>query len=106
MLGSPCCPEAVSAYWIWKEGLGPSLYTEREPGGSVRLLQVLFAQAAAERRPLPGLHSALCVSFSIQSEVSFEGAYGNLKRLCDKAAKTYHRLQESETRKLSPSKKR
>ncbi|EGW07060.1 Protein SMG5, partial [Cricetulus griseus] len=47
-----------------------------------------------------------CFSFSIQSEVSFEGAYGNLKRLYDKAAKMYHQLKKSETRKLSPSKKR
>lgn len=47
-----------------------------------------------------------CFSFSIQSEVSFEGAYGNLKRLYDKAAKMYHQLKKSEARKLSPSKKR
>ncbi|KAM9294609.1 nonsense-mediated mRNA decay factor SMG5 [Gastrophryne carolinensis] len=42
----------------------------------------------------------------IQSEVSFEGAYGNLKRLYDKAAKMYHQLRKTENRKLSPSKKR
>ncbi|KAK2084429.1 Protein smg5 [Saguinus oedipus] len=42
----------------------------------------------------------------IQSEVSFEGAYGNLKRLYDKAAKMYHQLKKCETRKLSPGKKR
>lgn len=46
------------------------------------------------------------VSFSIQSEVSFEGACGNLKRLYDKAAKMYHQLKKCETRKLSPSRKR
>ena len=38
--------------------------------------------------------------------MSFEGAYGNLKRLYDKAAKMYHQLKKCETRKLSPSKKR
>lgn len=48
----------------------------------------------------------LRVPFSIQSEVSFEGAYGNLKRLYDKAAKMYHQLKKCETRKLSPSRKR
>ncbi|XP_068108271.1 nonsense-mediated mRNA decay factor SMG5 isoform X2 [Hyperolius riggenbachi] len=42
----------------------------------------------------------------IQSEVSFEGAYGNLKRLYDKAAKMYYQLKKTENRKLSPSKKR
>ncbi|XP_038959682.1 nonsense-mediated mRNA decay factor SMG5 isoform X2 [Rattus norvegicus] len=47
-----------------------------------------------------------CYLRCIQSEVSFEGAYGNLKRLYDKAAKMYHQLKKSETRKLSPSKKR
>lgn len=46
------------------------------------------------------------LSSSIQSEVSFEGAYGNLKRLYDKAAKMYHQLKKCETRKLSPSRKR
>ncbi|XP_066218293.1 nonsense-mediated mRNA decay factor SMG5 isoform X1 [Saccopteryx leptura] len=47
-----------------------------------------------------------CYLRCIQSEVSFEGAYGNLKRLYDKAAKMYHQLKKCETRKLSPSKKR
>ncbi|KAL6032682.1 hypothetical protein STEG23_025046 [Scotinomys teguina] len=47
-----------------------------------------------------------CYLRCIQSEVSFEGAYGNLKRLYDKATKMYHQLKKSETRKLSPSKKR
>lgn len=62
---------------------------------------------SASRAPcLPGPHSAMCVSFSIQSEVSFEGAYGNLKRLYDKAARMHHQLKKCETRKLSPSKKR
>ncbi|XP_043935749.1 protein SMG5 [Protopterus annectens] len=42
----------------------------------------------------------------IQSEVPFEGAYGNLKRLYEKAAKMYRQLRKSETRKLSPSRKR
>ncbi|POI20360.1 hypothetical protein CIB84_015893, partial [Bambusicola thoracicus] len=42
----------------------------------------------------------------IQSEVSFEGASGNLKRLYDKAAKMYQQLKKCESRKLSPSKKR
>ncbi|XP_034865697.1 protein SMG5 isoform X1 [Mirounga leonina] len=47
-----------------------------------------------------------CYLRCIQSEVSFEGAYGNLKRLYDKAAKMYHQLKKCEARKLSPSKKR
>ncbi|XP_077012574.1 nonsense-mediated mRNA decay factor SMG5 isoform X2 [Tamandua tetradactyla] len=47
-----------------------------------------------------------CYLRCIQSEVSFEGACGNLKRLYDKAAKMYHQLKKCETRKLSPSKKR
>ncbi|XP_063506502.1 nonsense-mediated mRNA decay factor SMG5 isoform X5 [Pongo pygmaeus] len=47
-----------------------------------------------------------CYLRCIQSEVSFEGAYGNLKRLYDKAAKMYHQLKKCETRKLSPGKKR
>ncbi|KAM5200866.1 nonsense-mediated mRNA decay factor SMG5 isoform 1-T1 [Hipposideros larvatus] len=47
-----------------------------------------------------------CYLRCIQSEVSFEGAYGNLKRLYDKAAKMYHQLKKCETRKLSPSRKR
>ncbi|KAM5256604.1 nonsense-mediated mRNA decay factor SMG5 isoform 3-T3 [Ctenodactylus gundi] len=47
-----------------------------------------------------------CYLRCIQSEVSFEGAYGNLKRLYDKAAKMYQQLKKCEARKLSPSKKR
>nr|XP_019566651.1 PREDICTED: protein SMG5 [Rhinolophus sinicus] len=47
-----------------------------------------------------------CYLRCIQSEVSFEGACGNLKRLYDKAAKMYHQLKKCETRKLSPSRKR
>ncbi|XP_044771812.1 protein SMG5 isoform X4 [Neomonachus schauinslandi] len=47
-----------------------------------------------------------CYLRCIQSEVSFEGAYGNLKRLYDKAAKMYHQLKKCEARKLSPGKKR
>lgn len=47
-----------------------------------------------------------CVSSSIQSEVSFEGAYGNLKRLYDKAARMYHQMKKCEMRRLSPSRKR
>ncbi|OXB52614.1 hypothetical protein ASZ78_016917, partial [Callipepla squamata] len=46
------------------------------------------------------------VEATIQSEVSFEGASGNLKRLYDKAAKMYQQLKKGEGRKLSPSKKR
>ena len=46
-----------------------------------------------------------CYLCCIQSEVSFEGAYGNLKRLHGKAAKMYHQLKKCETRKLSPSRK-
>lgn len=55
-------------------------------------------------RPCQG--SAASVSLSIQSEVSFEGAYGNLKRLYDKAARMHHQLKKCETRRLSPSRKR
>uniref|UniRef100_A0A673STF5 Nonsense-mediated mRNA decay factor n=1 Tax=Suricata suricatta TaxID=37032 RepID=A0A673STF5_SURSU len=47
-----------------------------------------------------------CYLRCIQSEVSFEGAYGNLKRLYDKAARMYQQLKKCEPRKLSPSKKR
>uniref|UniRef100_A0A674CN33 Nonsense-mediated mRNA decay factor n=1 Tax=Salmo trutta TaxID=8032 RepID=A0A674CN33_SALTR len=39
----------------------------------------------------------------IQSETPFEGAYGNLKRLFDKAAKMYHQVKKQEMKKLSPS---
>uniref|UniRef100_A0A7N6AV42 Nonsense-mediated mRNA decay factor n=1 Tax=Anabas testudineus TaxID=64144 RepID=A0A7N6AV42_ANATE len=39
----------------------------------------------------------------IQSDVPFEGAYGNLKRLFDKAAKMYHQVKKQEMKKLSPS---
>ncbi|NXK80032.1 SMG5 protein, partial [Amazona guildingii] len=42
----------------------------------------------------------------LQSEVSFDGASGNLKRLYDKAAKMYPQLKRCEARRLSPSKKR
>ncbi|OCT66615.1 hypothetical protein XELAEV_18042869mg [Xenopus laevis] len=52
------------------------------------------------------VEATYCYLRCIQSEVSFEGAYGNLKRLYDKSAKMYHQLKKSETRKLSPSKKR
>uniref|UniRef100_A0A8C8AZQ3 Nonsense-mediated mRNA decay factor n=1 Tax=Otus sunia TaxID=257818 RepID=A0A8C8AZQ3_9STRI len=52
------------------------------------------------------VEATYCYLRCIQSEVSFEGAYGNLKRLYDKAAKMYHQLKKCETRKLSPSKKR
>lgn len=43
---------------------------------------------------------------SIQSDVPFEGAYGNLKRLFDKAAKMYHQVKKQEMKKLSPSRQR
>uniref|UniRef100_A0A672UVJ8 Nonsense-mediated mRNA decay factor n=1 Tax=Strigops habroptila TaxID=2489341 RepID=A0A672UVJ8_STRHB len=52
------------------------------------------------------VEATYCYLRCIQSEVSFEGAYGNLKRLYDKAAKMYHQLKKCETRRLSPSKKR
>ncbi|XP_071970707.1 nonsense-mediated mRNA decay factor SMG5 isoform X3 [Engystomops pustulosus] len=52
------------------------------------------------------VEATYCYLRCIQSEVSFEGAFGNLKRLYDKAAKMYHQLKKSENRKLSPSKKR
>ncbi|XP_054847117.1 nonsense-mediated mRNA decay factor SMG5 [Eublepharis macularius] len=52
------------------------------------------------------VEATYCYLRCIQSEVSFEGAYGNLKRLYDKAAKMYHQLKKCEARKLSPSKKR
>ncbi|XP_030638530.1 nonsense-mediated mRNA decay factor SMG5 [Chanos chanos] len=39
----------------------------------------------------------------IQSETPFDGAYGNLKRLFDKAAKMYHQVKKQEMKKLSPS---
>ncbi|KAJ8288028.1 hypothetical protein COCON_G00006870 [Conger conger] len=42
----------------------------------------------------------------IQSEAPFEGAYGNLKRLFDKAAKMYHQVKKQEIKKLSPSRQR
>ncbi|XP_051576008.1 nonsense-mediated mRNA decay factor SMG5-like [Myxocyprinus asiaticus] len=42
----------------------------------------------------------------IQSETPFDGAYGNLKRLFDKAAKMYHQLKKQEMKKLSPSRQR
>lgn len=52
------------------------------------------------------VEATYCYLRCIQSEVSFDGASGNLKRLYDKAAKMYHQLKKCETRKLSPSKKR
>uniref|UniRef100_A0ABM5F469 Nonsense-mediated mRNA decay factor n=1 Tax=Pogona vitticeps TaxID=103695 RepID=A0ABM5F469_9SAUR len=52
------------------------------------------------------VEATYCYLRCIQSEVSFEGAYGNLKRLYEKAGKMYHQLKKCETRKLSPSKKR
>lgn len=52
------------------------------------------------------VEATYCYLRCIQSEVSFEGAYGNLKRLYDKAAKMFHQLKKIENRKLSPSKKR
>ncbi|XP_056141944.1 nonsense-mediated mRNA decay factor SMG5 [Lampris incognitus] len=42
----------------------------------------------------------------IQSETPFEGAYGNLKRLFDKAAKMYHQVKKQEMKRLSPSRQR
>ncbi|KAF4076133.1 hypothetical protein AMELA_G00226810 [Ameiurus melas] len=39
-------------------------------------------------------------------ETPFEGAYGNLKRLFDKAAKMYHQVKKQEMKKLSPSRQR
>uniref|UniRef100_A0A8C6NLW3 Nonsense-mediated mRNA decay factor n=1 Tax=Nothobranchius furzeri TaxID=105023 RepID=A0A8C6NLW3_NOTFU len=42
----------------------------------------------------------------IQSDTPFEGAYGNLKRLFDKAAKMYHQVKKQEMKKLSPSRQR
>ncbi|XP_057265961.1 nonsense-mediated mRNA decay factor SMG5 [Pezoporus wallicus] len=52
------------------------------------------------------VEATYCYLRCIQSEVSFEGAYGNLKRLYDKAAKMYQQLRKAESRRLSPSKKR
>ncbi|XP_064416640.1 nonsense-mediated mRNA decay factor SMG5 isoform X2 [Latimeria chalumnae] len=42
----------------------------------------------------------------IQSGLPFEGAYGNLKRLFEKAVKMYHQIRRCETRKLPTSKQR
>ncbi|KAM9723743.1 LOW QUALITY PROTEIN: nonsense-mediated mRNA decay factor SMG5 [Menidia menidia] len=42
----------------------------------------------------------------IQSDAPFDGAYGNLKRLFDKAAKMYHQVKKQEMKKLSPSRQR
>lgn len=64
---------------------------------------------AGRQHPCPALPcrgSVASVSLSIQSEVSFEGAYGNLKRLYDKAARMHQQLKKCETRRLSPSRKR
>ncbi|XP_072284871.1 nonsense-mediated mRNA decay factor SMG5-like isoform X2 [Pyxicephalus adspersus] len=52
------------------------------------------------------VEATYCYLRCIQSEVTFKGAYGNLKRLYDKAAKMFHQLKKMENRKLSPSKKR
>uniref|UniRef100_H9H127 SMG5 nonsense mediated mRNA decay factor n=2 Tax=Meleagris gallopavo TaxID=9103 RepID=H9H127_MELGA len=52
------------------------------------------------------VEATYCYLRCIQSEVSFEGASGNLKRLYDKAAKMYQQLKKCESRKLSPSRKR
>uniref|UniRef100_A0A8C5N4W0 Nonsense-mediated mRNA decay factor n=1 Tax=Leptobrachium leishanense TaxID=445787 RepID=A0A8C5N4W0_9ANUR len=52
------------------------------------------------------VEATYCYMRCIHAEVSFDGAFGNLKRLYDKAAKTYHQMKKSETRKLAPSKKR
>jgi hypothetical protein len=87
------------------------MYKEVETG-AIYLLVTLFPKALADDIspfrlfPYPDSIAHPCISFSIQSEVSFEGAYGNLNRLYDKAAKMYHQLKKCETRKLSPSKKR
>ncbi|KAG2462079.1 SMG5 protein, partial [Polypterus senegalus] len=40
----------------------------------------------------------------IQSEVPFDGAYGNLKRLFEKSAKMYHQVKKQELKKLTPAK--
>uniref|UniRef100_A0AAY4DUE3 Nonsense-mediated mRNA decay factor n=1 Tax=Denticeps clupeoides TaxID=299321 RepID=A0AAY4DUE3_9TELE len=42
----------------------------------------------------------------IQSDTPFDGAYGNLKRLFDKAAKMYHQVKKQDMKKLSPSRQR
>uniref|UniRef100_H3C1C5 Nonsense-mediated mRNA decay factor n=1 Tax=Tetraodon nigroviridis TaxID=99883 RepID=H3C1C5_TETNG len=42
----------------------------------------------------------------IQSDVPFDGAFGNLKRLFDKAAKMYHQVKKQEIKKHSPSQQR
>ncbi|GCC18507.1 hypothetical protein chiPu_0022371 [Chiloscyllium punctatum] len=42
----------------------------------------------------------------IHSEVPFEGAYGNLKRLFDKAAKAYHQIRRTDGKKLSVNRQR
>ncbi|XP_072346830.1 nonsense-mediated mRNA decay factor SMG5 [Scyliorhinus torazame] len=42
----------------------------------------------------------------IHSEMPFEGAYGNLKRLFDKAAKAYHQIRRTDAKKLSVNKQR
>nr|XP_033779748.1 protein SMG5 [Geotrypetes seraphini] len=52
------------------------------------------------------VEATYCYLRCIQSEQSFDGAYGNLKRLFDKAVKTYQQLKKCEARKLSVSKKR
>ncbi|XP_072917459.1 nonsense-mediated mRNA decay factor SMG5 [Hemitrygon akajei] len=42
----------------------------------------------------------------IHSEMPFEGAYGNLNRLFEKAAKAYHQIRRTDTKKLSVSRQR
>ncbi|XP_028282026.1 nonsense-mediated mRNA decay factor SMG5 [Parambassis ranga] len=42
----------------------------------------------------------------IQSDSPFEGAYGNLRRLFDKAAKMYHQVKKQEIKKLPPPRQR
>ncbi|NXF91311.1 SMG5 protein, partial [Eubucco bourcierii] len=52
------------------------------------------------------VEATYCYLRCIQSEASFEGASGNLKRIFDKAAKMYQQLRKAEPRRVSPSKKR
>lgn len=52
---------------------------------------------------------SICDAFvpgSIQSDAPFEGAYGNLKRLFDKAVKMYHQVKKQELKRLSPTRQR
>ncbi|XP_038624793.1 protein SMG5 [Tachyglossus aculeatus] len=52
------------------------------------------------------VEATYCYLRCIQSDVSFEGAAGNLQRLFDKAARTYRQLHRGETRRLPPGRKR